>query len=246
MFPVGHELPRLHRGQISDICTVNEIKLYYKLINKQLSQYFNSFTCEANYDIHGYNTRSPAEMFVDARDRETWKVMIAYACNRHGNWRRRRRRRRRSRNKIHIPKTNDNFAQNNLRYRIIQTLNKLPDNVIRKMYTHSIYGLTSYAKKYFISNYKTDLPSKTVTQSMLNAVIISDMSIIIFIIKHPHHSGRNVMLDLCLTVLMGEPGRLCRLVRFSRQHICCRAYWRGRGRVGWIFQCNCWSASSYY
>ena len=45
--------------------------------------------------------------------------------------------------------------------------------------------------------------------SMLNAVIISDMSIIIFIIKHPHHSGRNVMLDLCLTVLMGEPGRLC-------------------------------------
>ena len=45
--------------------------------------------------------------------------------------------------------------------------------------------------------------------SMLNAVIISDMSIIIFIIKHPHHSGRNIMLDMCLTVLMGEPGRLC-------------------------------------
>ena len=38
---------------------------------------------------------------------------------------------------------------------------------------------------------------------MLNAVIISDMSIIIFIIKHTHPSGRNVMLDLCLTVLMG-------------------------------------------
>ena len=45
--------------------------------------------------------------------------------------------------------------------------------------------------------------------SMLNAVIISDTSIIIFIIKHPHHSGRNVMLDLGVTVLMGEPGRLC-------------------------------------
>ena len=29
--------------------------------------------------------RSIAEMFVDARDREKWKVMIAYACNRHGN-----------------------------------------------------------------------------------------------------------------------------------------------------------------
>ena len=34
--------------------------------------------------------RSTAEMFVDARDREKWKVMIAYACNRHGNWGRRR------------------------------------------------------------------------------------------------------------------------------------------------------------
>ena len=29
--------------------------------------------------------RSTAEMFVDARDREKWKVMIAYAFNRHAN-----------------------------------------------------------------------------------------------------------------------------------------------------------------
>ena len=29
--------------------------------------------------------RSTAEMFVDTRDREKWKVMMAYACNRHGN-----------------------------------------------------------------------------------------------------------------------------------------------------------------
>ena len=44
--------------KVTDICTLNEIKCYYKLINKQLPQYFNSFTCEANSDIHGYNTRS--------------------------------------------------------------------------------------------------------------------------------------------------------------------------------------------
>ena len=60
------------------------------------------------------------------------------------------------------------------------------------------------------STYYHRKPSKTVTHmSLLNVVIISDMSIIIFIIKHPHHYGRKVMLDLCLTVLMGEPGRLC-------------------------------------
>ena len=35
--------------------------------------------------IAAWLRRSTAEMFVDARDREKWKVMIAYACNRHGN-----------------------------------------------------------------------------------------------------------------------------------------------------------------
>ena len=104
--------------KVTDICTLNEIKFYYKLINKQLPQYFNSFTCEANSDIHGYNTRT--------------------------------------RNKLHTLKTNHDFAQKSLRYTIIQTINKLPDNVTGKMRTHSIYGLTNYAKKYFISNYKTE------------------------------------------------------------------------------------------
>ena len=48
------------------------------------------------------------------------------------------------------------------------------------------------------------------------------------------------MLDLCLTVLMGEPGCLCvgdragsaRLVHFSRQHIYYVVLtWAGTGRV---------------
>ena len=36
-----------------------------------------------------------------------------------------------------------------------------------------------------------------------------DISYRFFIIKHTHPSGRNVMLDMCLTVLMVEHGRLC-------------------------------------
>ena len=56
---------------------------------------------------------------------------------------------------------------------------------------------------------------------------LSIFHITLFIIKHTHPSGRNVILDLCLTVLMGEPGRLCvgdragsaRLAHFSRQQI---------------------------
>ena len=74
--------------------------------------------------------------------------------------------------------------------------------------------------------------------SMLNGVIISDMSIIIFIIKHPHHSSRNVMLDLCLTVLMGEPRRLCVGDRAALPGLCVFLSntsvvltWAGTGRV---------------
>ena len=84
--------------------------------------------------------------------------------------------------------------------------------------------------------------------SMLNAVIISDMSIIIFIIKHPYHSGRNVMLDRCLTVLMGEPGRLCVGDRAGLPGLCNTSVvltWAGTGRVDISVQLGCWSASSY-
>ena len=186
--------------KVSDICTLNEIKLYYKLINKQLPQYFNSFTCEANSDIHGYNTRS--------------------------------------RNKLHLPKTNHNFAQNNLRYRIIQTLNKLPDNVIRKMYTHSIYGL----RNILFPTIKLSAPSKTVTY--VNAqcgdyLRLSPTCPSLYSSSgHPYHSGRNVMLDRCLTALMGEPGRLCVGDRAGLPGLCVFLgntsvvlTWAGTGRV---------------
>ena len=93
--------------------------------------------------------------------------------------------------------------------------------------------------------------------SMLNAVIISGMSIVSFIMKHIHFSDRNVMLRSVSDRIDGgspgasQPGRLCvgdragsaRFVLFfpSETHL---SYRRGRGRIGWMFQCSCWSASS--
>ena len=102
--------------KVNDICKLNEIKFYYKLVHKQQPQYFNSFTHEANSDIHGHNTRS--------------------------------------RDKLHFPKTKHDFAKINLRYRILQTINVLPETVTSKVYTHIINGVTNYAKQYFISGYK--------------------------------------------------------------------------------------------
>ena len=64
---------------------------------------------------------------------------------------------------------------------------------------------------------------------MLNAMIISDMFIVIFIIKHLKFSGRNVMLRYVSDRIDGGAGCLCvgdragsaRLVLFSRKLICC-------------------------
>ncbi len=107
------------------IYKLNEIKFYYKLVNKQQPQYLNSFTHETNSDIHSHSTRR--------------------------------------RNELHIPKTKHDFAKTNLRYRILQTINELPDTVTSKVYTHSINGVTNYAKQYFIAAYKIELQQVTVT-----------------------------------------------------------------------------------
>ena len=95
---------------------VNNVRTVTSSLHKQQPQYFNSFTHEANSDIHGHNTRS--------------------------------------RDKLHFPKTKHDFAKINLRYRILQTINELPETVTSKVYTHSINGVTNYAKQYFISGYK--------------------------------------------------------------------------------------------
>ena len=104
--------------KVNDICKLNEIKFYYKLVNKQQPQYFNSFTHETNSDIHTHNTRR--------------------------------------RNELHIPKTKHDFAKNEFTIQILQTVNELPDIVTSKVYTHSINGLTNYARQYLIAAYKIE------------------------------------------------------------------------------------------
>ena len=40
-----------------DICKLQELKFYHKLINRQLPKYFESFVYQTNLDLHKYNTR---------------------------------------------------------------------------------------------------------------------------------------------------------------------------------------------
>ena len=111
--------------KVNDICKLNEIKLYYKLVNKQQPQYFKSFTHETNSDIHSHDTRR--------------------------------------RHELHISKTKHDFAKTNLRYRILQTINELPDTVTSKVDTHSINGVTIYAKQYLIDAHKIECTKVTAT-----------------------------------------------------------------------------------
>ena len=80
------------------------------------------------------------------------------------------------------------------------------------------------------------------------------VSIIIFIIKDTHPSGRNGMLRSvsdridggARASVCGRSGRVWQAcVFFSAIHLLYRrGRGRGRGRVGWMFRCSCWSASS--
>ena len=40
-----------------DICKLQELKFYHKLINRQLPKYFECFVYQTNLDLHNYNTR---------------------------------------------------------------------------------------------------------------------------------------------------------------------------------------------
>ena len=82
--------------------------------------------------------------------------------------------------------------------------------------------------------------------SMLNAVIISDMSIVSFIIKHTHFSGRNFVLRSVSDRIDGgspgvcvwEIGRVCQACAFfSRKPIRCTD-------VGWDGSGGCFSAAA--
>ena len=84
-----------------------------------------------------------------------------------------------------------------------------------------------------------------------NGQFCSAMSIVSFIIKHIHFSDRNVMLRSVSDRIEGGSPGVCvweigqvlpGLCFFSSEtHL---SYRRGRGRIGWMFQCSCWSASS--
>ncbi len=57
-------------------------------------------------------------------------------------------------NKIHLFKPNHQFAKNCIRYDIATVINSTPNNIIAKLYTHSLQGLSGYIKQHFLQSYQ--------------------------------------------------------------------------------------------
>ena len=48
---------QLHLLKACDICKLQELKFYHKLINRQLPKYLECFVYQTNLDLHNHNTR---------------------------------------------------------------------------------------------------------------------------------------------------------------------------------------------
>ena len=60
----------------------------------------------------------------------------------------------RTQNKIHLLKPNHEYAKNCIWYYISTVANSTPNNIIAKIYTHSLQGFSGYIKQHFLQSYQ--------------------------------------------------------------------------------------------
>ncbi len=105
---------QLNLLKIEDILRLNELKFYYKYENGLLPDYFKK-TKEQDT-----NTDSNGTYFILKQNNQVHK---------HNT---------RHKDKLHISKTNHIFATKCLRHSISQTRNTTPNDILNKIYTHSL------------------------------------------------------------------------------------------------------------
>ena len=70
---------QLNLLKISDICKLQEIKFYYKLINNKLPLYLNTFNCQRNSEIHTHNTRQRHALHIIRRNHTFSQINLRYS-----------------------------------------------------------------------------------------------------------------------------------------------------------------------
>ncbi len=116
--------------KIEDILKLNEIKFYYKLTNGKLPVYFQHQTITNNAEIDRNDTHFSLKQNNEIHEHNT-----------------------RSKNKLHITRTNHNFAQKCLRQNLPHTINDTPTQILNKIKTHSIERIKNDVKALYIDRY---------------------------------------------------------------------------------------------
>ena len=62
-----------------DICKLQELKFYHKLINRQLPKYFECFVYQTNLDLHNYNTRRGHRLHIPRINHAFAKLNIRHS-----------------------------------------------------------------------------------------------------------------------------------------------------------------------
>ena len=110
---------KLNLLTITDIKTLFELKFYYKLINRQLPEYF----------LHN---------FIQTNEQSQTRQINT-----------------RHQQRLAIPLHRHDYFKTGLRYRLINTVNNTPPELLHLTLTHSIDAFSSRIKKHLIDKYPT-------------------------------------------------------------------------------------------
>ena len=61
----------------------------------------------------------------------------------------------RERNNLYMSRFKHEFAKKCIRHNIVETVNNTPSIIINKIYTHSLYGFSTYTTNFLILNYES-------------------------------------------------------------------------------------------
>ena len=63
--PIGGHCARASRSAKLKLVNSQQLKLYFKLVNKNLPEYFNAMPIVHNSDIHTYHTRNNNNIYIN-------------------------------------------------------------------------------------------------------------------------------------------------------------------------------------
>ena len=116
---------QLNMLKIADQLRLQELKFYFKYIQKNLPAYLLDWECISNVNIHLHDTRTLTYTFMIQEHPANSTPL----------------------------ELNTNSQKKCLKYNLPHSVNATPAIVVEKIQTHSLRGFTTYAKQFLIQKY---------------------------------------------------------------------------------------------